>query len=241
MKITFPALLAIVGLLTHSQSIAIAQEQESSAQNRESLVPEGAHTTDPAVSIAAQRTNDLESAERVALDEVTDAVQADPLNAPDIVAHSVKTDVPRPIPMSCEIVRAAIRALGKRATRVLVARIVYAAVREQPNEVLYIVCVAIQETTDPFHQHIVHAAIAALPDPNARVSQASLKTESCGCPSRAEPYEGISLPGAIYEEALLAAATAYELDYYPVLGVTGIANDDAINKNPPPTPPPVSP
>jgi hypothetical protein len=35
MKITFPALLAIVGLLTQSQSIAIGQEQESRAQNRQ--------------------------------------------------------------------------------------------------------------------------------------------------------------------------------------------------------------
>ncbi|HKM58264.1 MAG TPA: hypothetical protein VJX28_05930 [Chthoniobacterales bacterium] len=40
---------------------------------------------------------------------------------------------------------------------------------------------------------------------------------------------------------LFFGATAYELDYYPVLGTTGIANDNPINKNPPSTPPPVSP
>ena len=241
MKITFPALLAIVGLLTKSQSIAIGQEQESSAQNHESLVPEGAHTTERAASIEAQRANDPVSAERVALDEVRNAVQADPLNAPDTVTHSIRTDVPHPIPASCEIVRVAIRTLGKKATRVLVARIVYAAVRERPSETLDVVCVAIQDTPGTFHQDIVHAAIAAVPDPNARISRASLESEPCGCPTRPELYEGIPLSEAIYEEALLNGATAYGLDYYQVLGVTGIANDDPINKNPPPTPPPTPP
>lgn len=99
--------------------------------------------------------------------------------------------------------RTAIRAVGKKATRVLVARIVYAAVRERPSETLYIVCVAIQETTDPFHQHIVHAAIAAVPDPNAPVTEASPECKPCGCPLRAELYEGIPLSEAIYDEALL--------------------------------------
>jgi hypothetical protein len=241
MKITFQALLAIVGLLTQSQSIAIGQEQESSAQNRESLVPEEAQTTERAASIEAQRTNGSVSAERVTLDEVRDAVQTDPLKAPDIVAQSIKTDVPRPIPTSCEIVQVAITALGKKATRVVVARIVYGAVSARPSETLDIVCVAIRDTPGTFHQDIVHAAIAAVPDPNARVSRTSLESDPCGCPSRPESYEGIPLSDAIYDEALLVGATAYELNYYPVLGTTGIANDNPINKNPPSTPPPVSP
>jgi hypothetical protein len=241
MKIAFPAFVAIVGLLTQSQSIAIGQEQESNAQNRESLLPQGAQTAERTASIEAGRTNSSDSAERAALDEVRDAVQADPLQAPDIVSHSIKTDVPRPIPTSCEIVRVAIRAVGKKATRVLVARIVYAAVSERPKEALDVVCVAIRDTPSTFHQDVVHAAIAAVPDANAKVSRASVEAGSCNCPPHAEPYEGLTLSDAIFEEALLAGATAYDLNYYPFLGVTGIANDDPINKNPPPTPPPVSP
>jgi len=250
MKIAFPPLLAIVGVFAQFQLIAIGRELEPSAPSSASLGPEGAQTTAQGALIDGQRRNAPVSAERVALDEVRAAVQANPNKAPDIVKQAIRTDVPHPVPLSCKVVRAAITALGKKTTSVLVARIVYAAVSEQPIEALCIVGVAIQDTAAAFHQDIVHAAIAAVPDPYVRVSRTRLESETCdqsaACngagAAQSDSKNGIPLSDAIYEEALLTGATAYDLEYFPVLGVTGIANDDLINKNPPPpTPHPVSP
>jgi hypothetical protein len=273
MKITFPPLFAIVGVLAHFQFIAIGQELEPSPTTSGALLPKDAPAPARGALLQGQGRNGSISAERVALDEVRDAVQADPNKAPDIVRQAIKTDVPHPVALTCEIVRVAIAAIGKKATRVLVARIVYSAANERPGEVLGIVGVAIQDTPSSFHRDIVHAAIAAVPDPYVRVSRASLESEPCNRPAtwngptaaqsdgkniadfgkevepketvypptQPESYEWITLSDAIYEEALLTGATAYELDYFPVLGVTGIANDYPINKSPPPTPPPVSP
>ncbi len=248
MKIAFRPLLAIVGLLAQFQLVALGQDLNPSAVKSEPVVPEGAQAAPQSQSVDGQRRKAPASAQRIALDEVRDAVQADPTKAPGIVQDAIKTDVPHPVVLTCEIVRVAITAIDKKLTNTLVARVVYAAVKERPNEALGIVGVAIQETPSTFHLDIVRAAIAAVPDPYAKVSRASLESEPCSRPATRSDttvqYDGIPLSDALYQEALLNGATAYDLDYFPVLGATGLANDDRINKDPPappPTPPPVSP
>src|SRR5271166_2570537 len=98
---------------------------------------------------------------------------------PEIVTKALRTEVPHPVPMSCEIVRAAIAGFGKQITRIGVARTVYAAVQASPGETLSIVSVAIEDTPPALHRDVVGAAIAAVPDPYACVSPNSLHYMPC--------------------------------------------------------------
>jgi hypothetical protein len=206
------------------------------------------------------------SAEQIALNEVENAVRQNPANAPDIVTKALRTEVPHPVPASCEIVRAAIVAFGDQITRIEVARTVYAAVKASPDQTLSIVGVAIEDTRPALHQDVVAVAIAAVPDPYACVSPDSLQYTPCKPvpPARnrqsvlhsdseaepqiqPEPCNGPTLAEAILEVALLSGATENEFALNPDPGIGNLAYDALINKSPPltptppPTPPPVSP
>lgn len=191
------------------------------------------------------------SAERTALNEVENAVRQNPGQAPDIVTKALRIEVPHPVPVSCEIVRAAIAGFGRQITRVGVARMVYAAVQAMPNETLSIVGVAIEDTLPGLHQDVVGAAIAACPNPYDCVSPTSLQSPACKAivptPIRPEPCDGTPLAEAIVQQALLSGAAENEFALDPDPGIGDLAHDALINKlpvlsqTPPPTPPPVSP
>jgi hypothetical protein len=193
------------------------------------------------------------SAEDEALQEVAIAVRKNPANAPQITVSAIKTDVPRPVPQACEFVRAAIVALGDQRTKALVARIVYGAVSAAPNETLQIESVAIQEAPAAYHQDIVSATLAAVPDLYDCVDPLKIEepcrskkvtTSEITAEIAPEPCSGPTLAEAIYQVAILNGATAADFLFNPSLGytgdygVTGLANDELINKQPPTTPPP---
>jgi hypothetical protein len=209
------------------------------------------------------------SAEQTALNEIEDSVRQNPAQAPDIVTRALRTEVPHPVPMSCEIVRAAIAGFGKQITRIEVARTVYAAVQASPNETLSFVAVAIEDTRPALHQDVVGSAIAAVPDPYACVSPNSLHATPCNpgptpapnghgvlhsdneaepqavvsTPIQSEPCHGTTLAEAILQVALLSGATESEFALYPDSGIGELAYDALITKDPPlaPTPPPTPP
>src|SRR5262245_9554985 len=126
---------------------------------------------DPPVVGASDRDfillENVTSAEKAALNEVEAEVRRDRLKAPDLVAKALRTEVPHPVPCSCEIVRAAIFGFEGLANRVEVARLIFAAVKARPEEVLSIEGVAIENLPGRFHPDIVAAAVAAVPDPYA--------------------------------------------------------------------------
>jgi hypothetical protein len=207
------------------------------------------------------------SAERTALNEVENTVRQNPPQAADIVTRALRTEVPHPVPFSCEIVRAAIAGFGRQITRIGVVRTVYASVQASPDETLSIVAVAIEDTPPALHRDIVGAAIAAVPDPYACVSPNSLHPMPCNpeptsqdrrsvqaeaqaivsTPVQPEPCDGTPLAEAIVQEALLSGAAENEFASYPDRGIGNLAYDALITKSPslgptpPPTPPPVSP
>ena len=223
-----------LGLLVQLQSVAIGNELKSERAPLESTERE-----------SGAGTQGL-SAEEAALQEVANAVRTNPVNAPQITASAIIADTPRPVPNACEIVRAAIAALGNQATKVLVARIVYAGVTAAPKETLQIESVAIQETS--FRRDVVSATLAAVPDLYDCVDPVRMK-EPCRNVAPAvpeithEPCAGITLAEAIYQVALLNGATASDFLFNPNLsytgdyGVTGLGNDELINKQPPPPTP----
>jgi hypothetical protein len=253
MKNLASVLAALAWLVIQFQSIALGKERKS----------EQAPTSTVGGQIGARSQDPPLSAEDEALQEVTNRVRNNPANAPQITASAIRTDVPRPVPQACEIVRAAIVALGNQMTKILVARIFYAAVSVAPNETLQIESVAIQECPASFRQDVVSATLAAVPDLYDCVDPIRLK-EPCRNTTIAanrhkifpevgpeftpeiasEPCSGITLAEAIYQVALLNGATAADLLFNPNLGytgdygVTGIANDELINKQPPSTPTP---
>jgi hypothetical protein len=253
MKSLFPAVSCVACLLIQFHSFAAENQLRTVVSNDLILVD-----------------NPL-SAEQVALSEVEIAVRQNPGQAPDVVTKAIRTEVPHPVPFSCEIVRAAIAGFGKQITRIGVARAVYSAVKASPEETLGIVAVAIEDTAPGLHQDVVGAAIAAVPDPYACIS-GSLPSPPCPEPKKAphrwsarfpdrevepnalvptliepEPCNGTPLAEAIVQEALLSGATENEFTLYPDPGIGDLAYDYLINKfpvlkpTPPPTPPPVSP
>jgi hypothetical protein len=174
------------------------------------------------------------SAEKAVLTEVQDAVRQDPTKSPDVVTLALKTQVPSPVPRSCEIVRATIAGFDGRETRIEIARTVFAAVKSRPEEVLAIVGVAIEDTPERLHRDIVGAAVAAVPDPYACVSPVSLECPTCSpspaapmdrspsgrglqpnsiiyAPEGSGPCNGISLAEAILREALLCGTNESEM------------------------------
>jgi hypothetical protein len=208
------------------------------------------------------------SAEHTALNEVENTVRQNPPQAPGIVTRALRTEVPHPVPFSCEIVRAAIAGFGRQITRIGVVRTVYAAVQASPDETLSIVAVAIEDTPPALHRDIVGAAIAAVPDPYACVSPNSLHPMPCNpepipqpppsqnrrsvqaeapaivsTPVQPEPCDGTPLAEAIVQEALLSGAAENEFALYPDPGIGDLAYDALITKSPSlgPTPPPTPP
>jgi hypothetical protein len=243
MKKLLSMLPLIAGLLVQLESVTIGSELKSE---------QAPFQTTPGKSKGQMQDPPL-SAEDEALQEVTIAVRNNPPNAPQITVSAIKRDVPRPVPQACEFVRAAIVALADQRTKVLVARIVYGAVSVAPNETLQIVSVAIQEAPAAYRQDIVSATLAAVPDLYDCVDPLKI-IEPCRSKNVAtsevtaeiapEPCPGPTLAEAIYQVAILNGATAADFLFNPNLGytgdygVTGLANDELINKQPPNTPPP---
>jgi hypothetical protein len=205
------------------------------------------------------------SAEQTALNEIENSVRRNPVQAPEIVAKALRTEVPHPVPKTCEIVRAAIAGFDRQITRITVSRLVYAAIRANPDETLGIVSVAIENTQPVLHQDVVGAAIAAVPDPYACVSPDSLHAAPCDqgptpspdgkdnllsdeevdtkaivrTPFQSEPCQGTTLAEAILQVALLSGATQSEFALHPDPGIGVLAYDGLITKDPPSGPTPV--
>ncbi|MBV9390469.1 MAG: hypothetical protein JOY96_01110 [Verrucomicrobia bacterium] len=106
-------------------------------------------------------------------------VRADRLHAPEIVAAALRTDSRRPIICVSEIMRAAIRGLGKSVSKIEIARLVAAAVEARPDAALEIVRVAVEETRPQLHSDILAAAVGAVPDPYVLVSTLHVREPSC--------------------------------------------------------------
>jgi len=216
------------------------------------------------------RIENVTTAEQAALNEVEAEVQRDRPKAPEVVAKALRTEVPAPVPFSCEIVRACISGFNGQANRVEVARLIFAAVKARPEEVLSIVGVAIENLPASFHRDIVGAACAAVPDPYACISATSLHTPPCSrgheqaqlnsilyAPETSGPCTGITLAEAVLQEALLSGTIQSEMvlstTINEVLRNVGASDtlraskfewDTLITKDPPtsgPTPPPTPP
>jgi hypothetical protein len=174
------------------------------------------------------------SAEQAVLNEVEAEVRRDRPKAPDVVTKALRTKVPAPVPFSCEIVRAAIFGFDEQANRVEVARLIFAAVKARPEEVLSIVGVAIENLPGRLHRDIVGAAVAAVPDPYACISPTSLHWPPCSRrpeqagyrtasdqdrqlnsiiyePETPGPCTGITLAEAILQQALLSGTIQSEM------------------------------
>ena len=155
------------------------------------------------------------SAELAALNEVEAEVRQDRPKAPDVLTKALRTEVPTPVPFSCEIVRAAISGFDGKVNRVEVARLIFAAVKARPEEVLSIVGVAIENLPQRVHRDIVAAALAAVPDPFACISPKSVHSPACSRtpdlevnsiiyePEPSGSCKGITLAEADLQEALL--------------------------------------
>jgi hypothetical protein len=245
-------MVCTVGVLIRYDSVAAGNELQTNVSAKDFILAEN--------SVSAEQT---------VLNEIENAVRQTPSQAPDIVTKALRTEVPHPVPMSCEIVRAAIAGFGDQITRIEVARTVYAAVQASPDETLGIVGVAIEDTRPALHKDVVGAAIAAVPDPYACVSPNSLHYMPCNpvptpspnpqrmphsdseaesqpivsTPIEPEPCDGPTLAEAIFQEALLAGAVESEFALNPDPGIGGLAYDALITKSPPsgPTPPPTPP
>jgi hypothetical protein len=126
-----------------------------------------------------------------------------------------------------------------------------------PNETLQIESVAIQETPASFRQDVLSATLAAVPDlydcvdpgsnertcRNTAIAANRVKFILEVTPEIApESCSGTTLDEAIYQVALLNGATTADSFFNPNLGytgdygVSGLANDELINKQPPSTP-----
>ena len=138
------------------------------------------------------------------------------------------------MPFSCQIVRAAISGFDGQANRVEVARLIFAAVKARPEEVLSIVGVAIENLPARLHRDIVGAAVAAVPDPYACISATSLHWPPCSRrpeqaghriasdqdprlnsiiyePETSGPCPGITLAEAVLQQALLSGTIQSEM------------------------------
>jgi hypothetical protein len=185
----------------------------------------------PLPSVAAQEAPKVEafdrdfilvqevtSAEQAALAEVEDRVRQDRTKAPTVVTTALRTEVPKPIPYSCEVVRAAILGLDGHADRIEIARIVFAAVKVRPEEALSIVGVAVEDLPERYHRDIVGAAVAAVPDPYVCVSRSSLRSPPCSRrpdlityePEQAGPCKELTLAEAVLQQALLSGTNQDE-------------------------------
>lgn len=254
LKTLLLSIVCTAGLSTQYDSVAAENELQTNVSAKDFILAEN--------SVSAEQT---------VLNEIENAVRQAPSQAPDIVTKALRTEVPHPVPMACEIVRAAIAGFGKQITRIGVARAVYSAVRARPDETLSIVGAAIEDTPAALHADVVGAAIAAVPDPYACVSPNSLHFMPCNpvpAPAsnrqsvldadrepepivstqiQSEPCNGPTLAEAILQEALLAGAVESEFALNPDPGIADLTYDTLITKappsgpTPPPTPPPISP
>jgi hypothetical protein len=161
----------------------------------------------------------VSSAEQAALAEVADRVRQDRTKAPEVVTKALSTEVPNPVPCSCEVVRAAIFGFAGQANRIEIARTIFAAVRARPEEALSIVGVAIEILPERLHRDVVGAAVAAIPDPYVCVSRNSLRSPPCSRrpnsityqPEQSGPCTGITLAEAVLQEALLSGTNQSEM------------------------------
>jgi len=192
------------------------------------LVPLQAKSAEDASEVASDpgfiRIENVITAEQAALNEVEAEVRRDRPKAPQVVATALRTKVPAPVPFSCEIVRASISGFDGQANRVDVARLIFAAVKARPQEVLSMVGVAIENLPASLHRDIVGAAVAAVPDPYACISATSLHTPPCSHRPEQDPqqnsiiYEseksgpctGITLAEAVLQQALLSGTIQSE-------------------------------
>jgi hypothetical protein len=162
---------------------------------------------------------DATSAEQAALAEVADRVRQDPIKAPEVVTKALRTEVPKPVPGACQVVRAAISGFDGKANRIEIARTIFATVKARPEEALSIVGVAIENLPDGLHRDIVGAAVAALPDPYVCVSPSSLRSPPCSRrpnlityePTQSGPCKELTLAEAIRQQALLSGTNQGEM------------------------------
>jgi hypothetical protein len=243
--------IGVISLLVRLQPIAAQDSPESDASDAGFI-----------------RIENVTSAEQAALNEVEAEVRRDRPKAPEVVAKTLRTEVPTPVSSSCEIVRAAISGFDGQANRVEVAGLIFAAVKARSEEVLSIVGVAIENLPANLHRDIVGAAVAAVPDPYACISPTSLHWPPCSRrqlnsiiyePETSGPCTGITLAEAVLQQALSSGTVQSEMvlstTINEVLRNFGASDslrasdfewDTLITKDPPtatppPTPPPVSP
>jgi hypothetical protein len=122
---------------------------------------------DPAanVSTPASYRNEQEL-KNAALAELRQDVRKEPSKAPDFETHALGVEPHHTISFAGKSVRAALHALGPAIyNRVLVARIISAAIGARPDAALQIVREAVQEAPPQVHPDIVGAATSCVPDP----------------------------------------------------------------------------
>jgi hypothetical protein len=113
--------------------------------------------------------------EDLLLDEVENAVQADPSKASDIVVKAIATEVSNPLNFPGHVMQRAIRALGPKVNESNIALMVLGAVRARPMALFETVQASIQGTRAHLHPNIVAAAVAAVGDPYLRVQSITVE------------------------------------------------------------------
>jgi hypothetical protein len=194
--------ICVVPFLVPLQAISAQDAPEVGASDRDFILVE-----------------DATSAERAALAEVTDQIRKDPTKAPEVVTRALEKEVPNPVPSACQVVGAAISGFDRKANRIEIARMIFAAVKARTEETLSIVGVAIENLPDSLHRDIVGAAVAALPDPYVCVSPSSLRSPPCSRrpnlityePVQSGPCKELTLAEAIRQQALLSGTNQGEI------------------------------
>jgi hypothetical protein len=129
-------------------------------------------TTDPSSS---PTNEELTPFEDLLLDQVENAIRANPSEAANIVVKAIARDVSNPISFPGHVIQRAIRALGPMVNQNNIATIVFGAVRARPNAVFETVRASIQGTRAQLHPNVVAAAVAALEDPYIRVEPITIE------------------------------------------------------------------
>jgi hypothetical protein len=141
------------------------------AQERSHSAQEASHP-DPCSS---PMNEELTPFEDLLLDQVENAVRADPSKTSDTVAKAIATDVSNPLNFPGHVMQRTIRALGQRVNQSNIAIGVFNAVRARPSAVFETVRASIQGTRAQLHPNIVAAAVAAVGDPYLRVETAEVE------------------------------------------------------------------
>jgi hypothetical protein len=152
--------LAMGGLILFCSLPAVCGQETPNTGARQTTTP------DPCGSPINEKLTPFED---LLLDQVENAVRADPSKASDIVVKAIATDVSNPLNFPGHVMQRAIRALGQRVNQSNIAISVFGAVRARPSAVFETVRASIQATRAQLHPNIVAAAVAALADPYLRV------------------------------------------------------------------------